>query len=146
PEEYEYSYWIMSNSGKNRIMESYFDILPDPDAYQGDEIERSFVDSVQISVQNASGDPEGGAKMLEYLNEQGFYRVYLADEWPQILKTTQVIPQWGDLEAAKYVQPLLEESELAVNSTGDLRSDLTIRVGKSWLSSNQSQPIEPSDF
>ncbi|MEO0376844.1 MAG: LCP family protein, partial [Cyanobacteria bacterium P01_A01_bin.17] len=32
PEEYEYSYWIMSNSGKNRIMESYFDILPDPDA------------------------------------------------------------------------------------------------------------------
>jgi polyisoprenyl-teichoic acid--peptidoglycan teichoic acid transferase len=140
PEEYEYSYWIMSDAGRDRIMESYFDVLPDPDAYQARDADRSFVDSVQISIQNASGDPEGGTKMLEYLNAQGFHQVSLADEWPQILTTTQVIPQWGDLEAANYVQPLVEESELAVNSTGDLRSDLTIRVGKNWLSSTQAQP------
>jgi polyisoprenyl-teichoic acid--peptidoglycan teichoic acid transferase len=146
PEEYEYSYWIMSDVGKNRIMESYFDVLPDPDADQARDADRSFVDNVQISIQNASGDPEGGAKMLEYLNAQGFQQVSLADEWPQILTTTQVIPQWGDLEAANYVQPLVDESELAVNSTGDLRSDLTIRVGKSWLSSTQAQPAEPADL
>lgn len=146
PSEYEYSFWIASETGIDRIMQSYFAVLPDPDDYQAPEVERTFVDNVRISVQNASGDPEGGSKMLAYLNEQGFYRVYLADEWPQVLATTQVIPQWGDLEAAEYVQPLLDESELAVNSTGELRSDLTIRVGKSWLTSEQAQSLESSEF
>ncbi len=146
PDEYEFSFWLMNRSGRNRIMESYFGVLPDPDAYKPPKRERSVVDNVSISIQNASGDPEGGTKMLEYLNEQGFYQVYLRDEWPEILTTTQVIPQWGDLEAAEYVQPLLDKSELSVNSTGDLRSDLTIRVGKSWLSSGQAQSSDPSEI
>jgi polyisoprenyl-teichoic acid--peptidoglycan teichoic acid transferase len=145
PQEYELSYWIMDEADTEKIMQSYFGVLPEPDQYQAAETERTSVDNVRISIQNASGDPEGGSKMLAYLNQQGFYQVSIANEWPQILTATQVIPQWGDLEAAKAVQPLVSQSELAIDSTGDLRSELTIRVGKNWLSSEQAQLLEQSN-
>ncbi|MGB7415124.1 MAG: LCP family protein [Thermosynechococcaceae cyanobacterium] len=142
PEEYELSYWIMNDADKNKVMQSYFGVLPDSEQAQTAERDTASVDNVRISIQNASGDPEGSSKMLKYLNDQGFSRVSIANEWPQILTKTQVIPQWGDLDAAKAVQPRVDASELAIDSTGDLRSDLTIRVGKGWLSSQQAQLIE----
>ena len=41
--------------------------------------------------------------------------------------------QKGDLEAAKTLQALLPSGRVVSESTGDLQSDITIRVGRDWI-------------
>jgi polyisoprenyl-teichoic acid--peptidoglycan teichoic acid transferase len=43
-----------------------------------------------------------------------------------------VIVQGGQLKAAKIVQDALKIGQVEAASTGDLESDLTIRVGNDW--------------
>jgi len=142
PEEYELSFWLMDLTGMDRVMQTYFEVSP-PTGYEITERDPSQFKDVKIVVQNASEDPNGDTVMIEYLQQQGFYNIHYADEdWPEAIATTQVIPQWGDLELAKYLQTLLTESQLLSNSTGDLGSDLTIRVGQDWLQNQLSSPSE----
>ncbi|WP_299402050.1 LCP family protein [Acaryochloris sp. IP29b_bin.148] len=142
PEEYELSFWLMDLVGMDRVMQTYFEVSP-PVGYEVATRDPSEFKDIRIVVQNATDDPEGDSVMIEYLQTQGFYNVHYADEdWPQPLSKTQVIPQWGDLESAEYLQTLLEESQLLANSTGDLGSDLTIRVGQDWL---RNQPSNVPD-
>ena len=142
PEEYELSFWLMDLAGMDKVMQSYFEVSP-PAGYEIASRDTAEFKDVKIVVQNATDNPNGGTTMIEYLQQQGFYNVHYADEdWPQTVANTQIIPQWGDLGSAKYLQSLLTNSQLLANSTGDLGSDLTIRVGKDWL---QRQIANPSD-
>ncbi|NJK41135.1 MAG: LCP family protein [Acaryochloridaceae cyanobacterium SU_2_1] len=142
PEEFEASYWVTDLPKMDRIMQSYFEVSP-PVGYEIATRDPQSLQTAKIVVQNASGDPSGSEKMIRYLQNQGFYNVHLAvEEWPERLSQTQVIPQWGDLESAKYLQNLLVDSTLSVNSTGELDSDVTVRVGKDWLQTQQARLFE----
>lgn len=142
PEEYEFSFWLMDLAGMDRVMQTYFEVSP-PDGYEIAARDPEQFKDIKIVVQNATDDPDGDFTMVKYLQEQGFYNIHYADnDWPQSIAKTQIIPQWGDLESAEYLQALLADSQLLANSTGDLGSDLTIRVGQDWL---RNRPSSSSD-
>lgn len=123
-------------------MQTYFEVSP-PEGYEIATRDPAQFKDIRIVVQNATDDPDGDLTMVEYLQEQGFYNIHYADDdWPESIAKTQIIPQWGDLESAEYLQALLKDSQLLANSTGDLGSDLTIRVGRDWL---RNRPSSPSD-
>lgn len=141
PEEYELSFWLMDLAGMDRVMQTYFEVSP-PVGYEIAARDSSQLQNIKIVVQNATNSPNGDTAMVEYLQEQGFNNIHYADDdWPRTIAKTQIIPQWGDLESAEYLQTLLADSQLLADSTGDLGSDLTVRVGEDWL---QSRPSSPS--
>ena len=45
---------------------------------------------------------------------------------------TRVIAQSGDDEAAKEVKSILGVGEVVVESTGYLKSDITVQIGRDW--------------
>ncbi len=134
PDEFELSYWLMDRTATDQVLKSYFEV----DTPIGTEAAvPAEVKNVKIVVQNASGNPEGANRMVDYLQQLGFSNLVLATEdSSEPLDTTQVVPQWGNLEAAKSVEVLLAGSEVTADSTGDLQSDLTVRVGRNWIESN----------
>ncbi|MCG9892681.1 MAG: LCP family protein [Thermosynechococcaceae cyanobacterium MS004] len=132
PEEFELSYWIMDRTATDQVLKSYFQVEPpitDEASIPAD------LKAVTIVVQNASGDPGAADRMVDHLQQLGFPNLVLATEdWSETLDKTQVVPQWGNLDAAKGVEELLgsDDSEVTADSTGDLQSDLTVRVGRQW--------------
>ncbi|WP_224411658.1 LCP family protein [Oscillatoria salina] len=131
PEEYNASYWIMSETGRDRIMREYFDVYTDT----SDEEEnfRRPVTRVRIALQNATDDPEVIYRVANYLEKKEFYNLYFASEEPEQLTNTEIIVQKGDLEAANTLKKVLGLGTVEANSTGDLDSDLTIKVGRDLL-------------
>jgi polyisoprenyl-teichoic acid--peptidoglycan teichoic acid transferase len=91
---------------------------------------------LKVVIQNASGQPDGGQRMADFLVQAGFENVSIDQDWSEPLEQTQVVPQWGNLEAAQILQQTLNGSEVTSDSTGNLRSDITIRVGRNWAMSH----------
>jgi polyisoprenyl-teichoic acid--peptidoglycan teichoic acid transferase len=130
PDEFELSYWLMDRTATDRVLKSYFEVDPPADREAAIPTE---IKTVKIVIQNASGHPEAADHMVSQLQQLGFSNLVLATEdWSEPLDETEVVPQWGNLEAAKSVETLLDGSTVTADSTGDLQSDLTVRVGRKW--------------
>lgn len=129
PKEYVASYWIMDSSGRDRVMREYFEQSPEWSAL---ETHRSS-EHVRIAIQNATDDPQVGRQVARYLAEKNFNNVYIVQNWPDHLSQTQIIVQQGDLEAAATLKKVLGLGKVEASSTGELESDLTIRVGEDFL-------------
>ncbi|MEM9137294.1 MAG: LCP family protein [Cyanobacteria bacterium P01_F01_bin.42] len=139
PEEFEASFWIMDFSGMDRVMSQYFDVAP-PEGYETaiqDNPEEDFW--LRIDIQNSTGDPNASYSMADYLQSIGYSNIHIDENWPQEIAKTEIIPQWGRVEAGRRLQRLVARSNLTVDSTGRLQSDLTIRLGSDWLKSNQAE-------
>jgi LCP family protein required for cell wall assembly len=142
PDEYEASYWLMDPTKMTKVMQTYFEVQPpsdaaaDPDALPVD----AAAADLKITLQNASGDPDAVAKMSEYLQKAGFSYLEADEDWSQPLAKTQVVAQWGNLDEAKKLQLLLDSSEVNADSTGNLNSDITIRIGKDWVRRQSQKP------
>lgn len=131
--EYAASYWIMDRSSVSRVMEDYFGISPITYASSSSlEQGRSFSD-LHIAVQNASSHPQLASEVAQYLRERGFSNVYVVQDWPEQNLQTQIIVQRGYLQGATRMEHILGVGDVLPTSTGDLASDLTIRVGNDWL-------------
>jgi len=129
PEEFVASYWILDPVGRDRVMQQYFKIdPPTPPA----ETAQSAT-TLRIAIQNASRHPDAAQQIRRYLSQLGFYNVFLTEDWADQQTETQIIAQQGDLNSAKALQQVLNFGSVAANSTGDLESDLTIRVGDDWI-------------
>jgi polyisoprenyl-teichoic acid--peptidoglycan teichoic acid transferase len=138
PDEFELSYWLMDPVAMTRVMKTYFDVDPattstDALAEATPSLDTTSKADLKIVVQNASGVADGGQRMADFLIQAGFVDVSVDQDWPQPLAQTQVVPQWGNLEAAQKLQETLGSSEVTSDSTGNLRSDITIRVGRNWV-------------
>jgi len=129
PKEYVASYWIMDSTGRDRVMREYFEQSPEWSAL---ETHRSS-EHVRIAIQNATDDPQVGRQVAQYLAEKNFNNVYIVQNWPDHLSQTQIIVQQGDLEAAATLKKVLGLGKVEASSTGELESDLTIRVGEDFL-------------
>lgn len=127
PDEYIASYWLMDTAGRDQVMQEYFDVgaltvmNPQPDRAD-----------LRIAVQNASNDPELGSKVAAYLQSKGFNYVYVIEDWPDRQSQTQIIAQRGDRRSALDLETVLGVGQVVSASTGDLQSDLTVRVGDDW--------------
>lgn len=146
PDEFELSYWLMDPVETARVMKTYFEVEPVATDLSVDALSADAASSnadLKVVVQNASGDPTGGQRMADFLQQAGFTDVSIDQDWPEPLALTQVVPQWGNLEAAQKLQQALGgNSEVTSDSTGNLRSDITIRVGRNWATdhpASQSQ-------
>ena len=121
------SYWIYT-PGQDQIMNNYFD------TYAMGNQKPKALSSLRIAVQNASGKPNLSQLVASYLKQQGFSQVYMVSDWPDSQPQTEIIVQKGNLKAATDLQKVLSLGDIEVAATGDLKSHLTIRVGKDWNS------------
>ncbi|WP_081972555.1 LCP family protein [Leptolyngbya sp. KIOST-1] len=131
PAEFIASYWLPNWEASATVMQNFFnatDVATYADHSQG-----RYVAELAIAVQNASGQPQQAAAMARYLRENGFSKVYVIDDWPSTVARTEVVAQRGDVDSARVVRSLLGTGRSLSESTGDLASDITIRVGQDWV-------------
>ncbi|MBD2082561.1 LCP family protein [Leptolyngbya sp. FACHB-17] len=134
PNEFRASYWIMDTQGRDRVMQEYF-----KSAATETGLEAPLA-NLKIAVQNASGDPKAGTQFAQYLETLGYTNVYQAQNWQDPQQKTQIIVQRGDLQGAKVLQSALGFGNVEANSTGELDSDLTIRIGDDWQAQRSKLP------
>ena len=132
--EYELSYWMLNRSERDRIMKRYFDQDPVVTPWRNANSRHSG--RVRIALQNAT-DQEGIVnRVASYLQNNQLdqlYEIYFLQDSPQQLRQTEIIVQRGDLEAAALLKKALGLGIVEADSTGDITSDLTIRIGQDWL-------------
>lgn len=129
PNESVASYWIMDSAGKDRIIREYFQ----QNSTLTPEAESDSATQVRIAIQNSTQNPELADRVVEYLAQKNFHNVYIISDWPDRLRQTQIIVQQGDQKAAGILKKVLGVGKVEASSTGDLESDLTIRLGEDWL-------------
>ncbi|MEM6451720.1 MAG: LCP family protein [Cyanobacteria bacterium P01_D01_bin.105] len=138
PEEYTASYWISDKSASSDLMRTYFDAQPaELVASRGinyyEPPSARAVSALSIAVQNATDDQYASYSMAEYLRDLGFYNVYVMQDWSDVNRNTSIVAQRGDLGSARSVKEAIDIGQVVSDSTGDIESDLTIRVGEDWL-------------
>ena len=129
------SYWILDTVGVDRIITQYLNPGV-PDFAQGrlrNPSEPVLPKNLKISVQNASSKPTTAKTVAEFLRKQGFFNVSVVQDSPQKERQSQIIVQQGDLEAANQLQKALGSGKIEASSTGEINSDLTLRVGEDWV-------------
>ncbi|MEM1238507.1 MAG: LCP family protein [Cyanobacteria bacterium P01_H01_bin.26] len=130
PQEYRASYWIADTNGTNDVMEQFFDA--EPAAMLANDAPNRSISRLRIAVQNASSEPYRAQTVADHLRNEGFRNVYVIDDWPDSHHQTAVIAQRGDLNGAEFIEAVLGTGKVVADSTGDLDSDITIRVGNDW--------------
>ncbi len=88
--------------------------------------------SLKIAVQNTDNRPAQTQKVIEALKQQGFAKVYAVPNWLDKQAKSEIIVQKGNKQAAEELQQILGINHIDVSATGDIKSDLTIRIGKDW--------------
>ncbi|MGB7441993.1 MAG: LCP family protein [Coleofasciculaceae cyanobacterium] len=127
--EYLASYWIMDQAKRDEVMLKYFEQKPEISSSK----DRRSLNRVRIAIQNATDNPELPYRVVQYLAEQEFYNVYIVQDWSDHLRQTEIIVQQGDLEAAANLEKVLGLGHIEPSSIGDLRSELTLRLGEDLL-------------
>ena len=134
-EEYELSYWLMNQSERDRVMKQYFEQDPTQITWAQRNNRRSQP-RVRIALQNATDEAGLATRVASYLHDHELdesYDIYFLKDSPRQLSQTEIIVQRGDLEAADLLKKALGFGIVEADSTGDLTSDLTIRIGQDWL-------------
>jgi polyisoprenyl-teichoic acid--peptidoglycan teichoic acid transferase len=121
PKEFRASYWILDDRKRDRIMQDFFD-LPDPNI-------GSEASPLRIAIQNASNQPTAAEALQEKLVQAGYENTYITNAWSETQTQTQIILQSGKTDAGDVLQHAIGIGILETSSTGDLESDITIRIG-----------------
>ena len=129
-DEYQLSYWLPDDQAKDRLVAKYFDQLPTEIDFS--QSTRTPLTYSRIAIENTTDEPGLARSVANYLARNNFYNLYFIDKRGEPLETSEIIVQKGDLEAAETVQKILGLGIIESSSLGDLKSDLTIRVGKDW--------------
>ncbi|WP_055074082.1 LCP family protein [Pseudanabaena sp. 'Roaring Creek'] len=133
------SYWILDNRLLAKIMNQSFGVIKQADVSASDDSPQSL----RVAIQDSMSQPEGSKKATTVLSKAGYAQVFPAsDRWTKSIAKTQIIAQNGDRETAEKLRDALGLGEVVVESTGDIESDITVRIGKDWLLSNNI-PLKP---
>jgi len=131
PTEFNASYWIMNPSGRDRVLQQFFNMTTAATGTATNN-QLSVASNLKIAIQNASSKPDAANQLRLYLTKRGFVNVYVSSDWSDKQSQTQIIAQQGDLGGAATLKRLLGLGRVEADSTGDLESDLTIRLGNDW--------------
>jgi polyisoprenyl-teichoic acid--peptidoglycan teichoic acid transferase len=133
------SYWLPNQKGIQNMMARYFD-------HGTIDLEQPKVENLRVNIQDTSHFPDATARLIKRLNKAGYQNVHL-DTPPKIkedLATSQFIAQKGNPEVAEGLSQLLGFGEVKVDSSGNLYSDVTIKLGRDWLQREaSSQSVSP---
>jgi polyisoprenyl-teichoic acid--peptidoglycan teichoic acid transferase len=127
--------WKIDTARRDRILADYF--------RQPMEIERTersryrlnpeqVLTSLRVAIQNPTPNPDAGNQLQAYLEAKGSKAVYVSPTWLDRPRETHIIVQTGDLKGAQFLQDVLGFGKIVTDSTGDLGSDLTIRLGEDF--------------
>ncbi|EAZ91766.1 LCP family protein [Crocosphaera chwakensis] len=125
--KHEISYWLPNSYQIKNMVAEYFD-----HGQPSFEVEPTKPTNLKIAIQDSTEDPEAVRRMINYLREAGYRRIFVSDEWPQTLETTRIVAQSGDDLGAATLRADLGIGEVLVESTGNLASDITIVLGQDW--------------
>ncbi|BAZ42524.1 cell envelope-related transcriptional attenuator [Calothrix sp. NIES-4101] len=120
------SYWI-DLTGQVQLLNDYTGVT-----IAGMQPKVTPLPNLKIAVQNAAAKPEVTEKVLTALRQKGFAKAYAAPDWLNSQHDTQIIVQKGDRSLGEQVQKALGLGQVEVAATGELESDVTIRIGKDW--------------
>ncbi len=120
------SYWL-NLTGQPSLLNDYAGVN-----VAGMKPDNRPLPSLKIAIQNASGQPQNTQKVIKYLKQKGFTKVYVMSNSPDPQGQTRIIAQKGDRQAGQELQKLLGVGQVQVLAIGDLESDITIRIGKDW--------------
>jgi polyisoprenyl-teichoic acid--peptidoglycan teichoic acid transferase len=135
------SYWVPNENKIHRLMTQHFE-LPKNDADYAAIAENRYATleggsnisnpRIRISIQDSTDSQQTLQSSLDLLREAGYRQVSASKNWQEPLKTTRVIAQSGDNEAAEEIRSILGVGEVVVESTGVLGSDVTVQLGRDW--------------
>ncbi len=94
--------------------------------------------NVKIAVQNTTDDPQLSLRVISYLTQQGFEKVYLTEHLPLNLARTEIVLPQSKINLATYLKQVLGMGRLEV-SKSQHQKVLTIRIGK------DAQNLIPND-
>lgn len=123
PNEYRLSYWLISPDNKEKVINEY--LTNTSFLSPNDELNKN----IKIGIQNATPNPKLAKKLVLLLEKNGFKNVYLSVKSPYPTPITKIIVQQGDYPSAKNLHNVLNFGELESSSTGDIDSEITIRLG-----------------
>jgi polyisoprenyl-teichoic acid--peptidoglycan teichoic acid transferase len=127
------SYWIPNEKGIQNMMARYFD-------HGTISIEQTKVENLRVNIQDTSYFPDATARLVKRLNKAGYQNVRLDTnlKLKEDLTTSQFIAQKGNPEVAEGISQLLGFGEVKVDSSGNLYSDVTIKLGRDWIQKEQA--------
>jgi polyisoprenyl-teichoic acid--peptidoglycan teichoic acid transferase len=88
-----------------------------------------------VKVQDTGYYPDATQRFIKRLEKEGYKNVHL-DKDPKALKenleTTKIIIQHGGSVNGDEMKQKLSLGEVEVGTSGDIYSDITIKLGKDW--------------
>jgi polyisoprenyl-teichoic acid--peptidoglycan teichoic acid transferase len=122
------SYWLPSENGIKNMMAQYFD---------HGEVDNTPISPshLRIKVQDTGYYPDATQRFIKRLEKEGYKNIHL-DKDPKSLKenldTTKIIIQHGGPINGETLKQTLNFGEVEVGTSGDIYSDITIKLGKDW--------------
>ena len=132
--DYKASYWLPDQSSIETMVAEHFNF-----GQNTWKIENADATFLKVAIQDSTGDRSAVEDFVNTLTRAGYRNVQVYKAWPEALEVTTLIAQDGDIKGAQAIRQSLGFGEVLVESTGSLQSDVTIRLGKDWLS-KKSQP------
>ncbi len=127
------SYWLPDEKRIQNMMARYFD-------HGTISLEQTKAETLRVNIQDTSHFPDATARLIKRLNKAGYHNVHLDSNLKikEDLPTTQFIAQKGNPEVAEGLSSLLGFGEVKVDSSGNLYSDVTIKLGRDWIQKEQA--------
>jgi polyisoprenyl-teichoic acid--peptidoglycan teichoic acid transferase len=127
------SYWLPDEKGIQNMMARYFD-------HGTLTLEQPKVESLRVNIQDTSHFPDATARLIKRLNKAGYQNVHIDTtlKLKEDLTTSQFIAQKGNPEVAEGLSKILGFGETKVDSSGNLYSDVTIKLGRDWVEKEQA--------
>jgi len=132
--QFEASYWLPNRRGIDKMIAQYLDVN-DSNKKSRRALEPN---NINIAIQDSTGEPGAADDLVAKLKKAGYRNVFVAEPWKEPLSETRIVAQQGDGEGAEAIRRALEFGDVRVESTGNLKSDITIKVGKDWLQRRNS--------
>ncbi len=137
PDQFEASYWLPNQGRLDAMVTQYFSSQPLASSSnvplpQSLKSEVESLANIQVAIQDSTGKLDT-AQLLKTLSAAGYGGSFVDNPWNQPLELTRIIAQQGDGEAAEAIQRVLGFGEVQIESTGNLESNITIRIGKDAL-------------
>ena len=151
PKKYKASYWLPDLKAVDAMMAEHFEFDQHSRGYR--EVDPTYL---KVAIQDSTEDWEAVDELKRTLNDNGYWGVYESESWVKPLEVTRIVAQKGDVKSAQAIRDALGFGEVLVESTGSLRSDVTIQLGKDWRdrltkleeyeSDLESQEFESQEF
>lgn len=129
--QYNASYWLPDSDRIATMMAQHFNV--------SSQASQEGIDpaNLRVAIQDSTGSDRAVQALVNSLQESGYHNVYVSKPWSEPLDVTHVVAQQGDSDSAEAIKSALGLGEVRVESTGNLRSDVTIQVGKDWLQKSE---------